>query len=255
MNIPIKVVGSSTETMNLKFSNEGLPEGNFRAYVPVAINMYPHGQVAEQLVQVDVTSSTSKNSKGAVSGVIKVSMPYTGLSVPEGANVPMKDSKRSGGVLSAHVVYTMPSAMVQDLTSSTNVLGSAATQNYQAVALAQMAFVNALLQSVTGGFNATDILRKESDGVKTQPVCGFAYNEATGAYDREVVAGAQIVARRNDTPNSPFNGELMAIVGYQMNEALKGQSGLLPTVTRLAQNRAALSRDAESIIAVRKLAE
>ena len=108
-NDNIKVAAVNEKVLPL--CGQGRPEGQAEGLMPLKL---ASGVVVTP--RVTVFTSTSTNRRGAVSAVIKVSMPYTALKLSDdGSAIAGTDAARSGAELAMHTVITLPAAAVADL--------------------------------------------------------------------------------------------------------------------------------------------
>lgn len=122
-------VVEAVESMVLPLCGQGLPEGQAVGLMP--IKLAPGVVVTPK---VTVYSSTSTNRRGAVSAVIKVSIPYTALKLNDGGDAVVgTDAARSGAELSMHTVITIPAAGVSDLQGANGSLLTSAAERLAAV--------------------------------------------------------------------------------------------------------------------------
>lgn len=107
---------------HIKFTVAG---NSATAIVPLKL---PGDAIASQKLVVE--SSTQRSKGGVLRAMVKVSLPYTALvhSGYDGAN--QVDQTRSGRSISAHIVFTLPKQVCEDLTGvgGTNAMKSADAQ-------------------------------------------------------------------------------------------------------------------------------
>lgn len=120
---------SAVDEKVLPLCGQGRPEGQAEGLMPLKLTS---GVVVTP--KVTVFTSTSTNRKGAVSAVIKVSIPYTALKLSDdGTAVAGTDAARSGAELAMHTVITLPASAVADLAGANGTIMTANAEKQVAV--------------------------------------------------------------------------------------------------------------------------
>lgn len=164
------VSGDAPDVKVLPLCGQGRPEGQAEGLMP--LKLAPGVVVTPR---VTVYTSTSTNRKGAVSAVVKVSIPYSALKLSDdGSAIAGTDAARSGGELAMHTVITLPAAAVSDLQGANGTTMNANAER-------QVAVVARLLTALLGrrlldpGFTADDgagVVEPTTDRFEVDPATG-----------------------------------------------------------------------------------
>lgn len=140
----------------LPLCGQGRPEGQAEGLMPLKLAA---GVVVTP--RVTVYTSTSTNRKGAVSAVIKVSIPYTALKLSDdGSAIAGTDAARSGAELAMHTVINLPAAAIADLAGAN---GTTMTANAEKQVAVVVRLLSALLSQrlIDTGYAATSSSGRE----------------------------------------------------------------------------------------------
>lgn len=167
----------------LPLCGQGRPEGQAEGLMPLKL---ANGVVVTP--KVTVYTSTSTNRKGAVSAVVKVSIPYTALKLSDdGSAIAGSDAARSGAELSMHTVITLPSAAVADLKGANGTTMQANAERQVAVVVRLLTAL-LLQRMVDPGFT-------ENEGGSLQPTATRKVVQSTiGASSAQrVIASSSLI--------------------------------------------------------------